>query len=70
VYAGIGSWQIDADSTIEKVREARRLGASGVVLFAYGNICGEGAKEDYVTRLKQEVFPDPASIPTIGSTGK
>ncbi len=42
VCAGIGSWQIDADSTVEKIRKARELKSAGFCLFAYS-----AGKEDY-----------------------
>jgi len=35
VCAGIGSWQISADSTVEKIKRGRELGAIGFCLFAY-----------------------------------
>ena len=35
VWAGIGAYRISAQSTIEKIDVARRIGADGIILFSY-----------------------------------
>ncbi|MFB3853638.1 MAG: glycoside hydrolase family 10 protein [Vicinamibacterales bacterium] len=38
VWAGIGAYRISPSQTIENIRIARRLGASGIVLFSYDSL--------------------------------
>lgn len=35
VWAGIGSYRIPADSTVEKISAARAVGSDGIILFSY-----------------------------------
>src|SRR6185436_5892820 len=35
VWAGIGAYRIPVESTVEKIRVARGLGAEGIILFSY-----------------------------------
>lgn len=41
-WAGIGAYRLPLDSTIERVRLARRAGAAGVLLFSYGQLAEVG----------------------------
>jgi uncharacterized lipoprotein YddW (UPF0748 family) len=40
VWAGIGSYRLTPEQTIENILAARRLGASGFVLFSYDSLTG------------------------------
>ena len=51
VVAGIGSWQIPADSTVEKIKKARELGAAGFCLFSY-SVTDKGTKPDYFKAVR------------------
>lgn len=52
VVAGIGAWQISAESALNKIRVARQLGARGFCLFSYDGITRGGADRSYLMRLK------------------
>jgi uncharacterized lipoprotein YddW (UPF0748 family) len=51
VWAGIGAYRSDEASTEEKIEAAESVGASGVLLFSYGAITGEGERDDYLLNL-------------------
>lgn len=51
VCAGIGSWQIPAESTVEKIRKARELKTAGFCLFAYS-----AGKEEYWKTLRENAM--------------
>jgi uncharacterized lipoprotein YddW (UPF0748 family) len=51
VVAGIGSWQIPAESTVEKIEKARELGAAGFCLFSY-SVTDKGTKPDYLRAVR------------------
>jgi uncharacterized lipoprotein YddW (UPF0748 family) len=51
VWAGVGSYRLPVEGTIEKIRLAREAGAGGVVIFSHESL----APSDLV-RLRQEVF--------------
>lgn len=55
VWAGIGAYRLSAAQTIENIETARRLGASGVILFSYDSLINP-----------RETAPD--YLPTIGRT--
>lgn len=38
VWAGIGSWRLSPEQTVHNIETARRLGASGFVLFSYDSL--------------------------------
>jgi uncharacterized lipoprotein YddW (UPF0748 family) len=56
ICAGIGSWQIPAESTVEKIKEARKLGAVGFCLFSY-SITDGGKKTDYLEAVRNGAPP-------------
>ena len=63
VWAGIGAYRQVADSTIEKIRAARELGAHGIVLFSYNSAVHKSElnpEADYLERVKKAAF-QPAS---------
>ncbi|MGQ9523855.1 MAG: glycoside hydrolase family 10 protein [Armatimonadota bacterium] len=59
VWAGIGAYLLSPESTAEKVRTARQLGASGFCLFSYDAITQNGTSEDYLKALKQILDVQP-----------
>jgi uncharacterized lipoprotein YddW (UPF0748 family) len=38
LWAGIGAWRLSARETVENIQTARRLGASGIILFSYDSL--------------------------------
>ncbi len=52
VVAGIGAWQMSAESALNKIRVARRLGARGFCLFSYDGITRGGTDTTYLERLR------------------
>lgn len=69
VYAGIGQWQNTLEGTIEKIQRARELGAQGISLFSYGSATKEGTTDEFLARLKEAVFQQPAAVPEMGWIG-
>lgn len=55
VCAGIGSWRIPVESTVEKIARAREIGAAGVCLFSYSAI-GRGCDADYLKAVQAAAF--------------
>lgn len=67
VWAGIGAYRIPVESTVEKIKVARGLGADGIILFSYdftvrpGELNPDGA---YLDRVRRAAFePTPATAP-------
>lgn len=56
VVAGIGSWQIPVESTIEKIRAQRELGTAGFCLFSWA-VTSAGTKTSYLEAIQKEVPP-------------
>lgn len=52
LWAGVGAYRLDIRTTVERVRTARLLGASGVVLFS-----NESFAPGDLRRLRDEAFP-------------
>lgn len=65
VWAGIGAYRIPAESTVEKINVARRLGAEGIILFSYDfttrpSDLNPGA--DYLDRVRRGAFENAAAL--------
>lgn len=59
VWAGIGAYRIPAESTIEKIQTARKIGADGIVLFSYDFTATRSAlnpEGDYLERVRRAAF--------------
>jgi len=59
VWAGIGAYRIPAESTIEKIKVARSLGADGIILFSYDFTARPSELNpggDYLDRVKKAAF--------------
>jgi len=65
VWAGIGSYRLSARETVDNILTARRLGASGVVLFSYDSLIGSQATTtgDYLAVVGQAAFTRTALAP-------
>lgn len=66
VWAGIGSWRIPVESTVEKIQAARDLGAKGIVLFSYDAAVRKGEfnpDADYLQRVNAAAFQATPATP-------
>ncbi len=62
VWAGIGAYRIPPAQTIENIETARRLGASGVVLFSYDSLVDpRQSAPDYIAVVGRSAFATPAA---------
>jgi len=62
VWAGIGAWRLPAKETIDNIQTARRLGASGVILFSYDSLIDPRQPvPDYLGLVGRAAFA--ASVP-------
>jgi hypothetical protein len=64
VWAGVGSYRLPVEGTIEKIRAARLSGAAGFVLFSHESF----APEDF-RRLRVEVSMSPGPLRSSGAQG-
>jgi uncharacterized lipoprotein YddW (UPF0748 family) len=53
VWAGIGAYRIPPESTVEKIRVARELGAQGFILFSYDSLVKSSEKDPKVNYIEQ-----------------
>jgi uncharacterized lipoprotein YddW (UPF0748 family) len=56
MWAGIGAYRLSSSQTAENIRIARRLGASGIVLFSYDSLASSEAAGSYLSRVSRETF--------------
>jgi uncharacterized lipoprotein YddW (UPF0748 family) len=65
VWAGIGSYRLSAKETIDNIVTARRLGASGIVLFSYDNLTASAeSASTYLSAVDRAAFsPTPGASP-------
>jgi uncharacterized lipoprotein YddW (UPF0748 family) len=66
VWAGIGSWRIPVESTLEKINAARELRARGLVLFSYDAAVRRSEfnpNADYLRRVSDAAFRGTAVQP-------
>jgi uncharacterized lipoprotein YddW (UPF0748 family) len=62
VWAGIGAYRIPPAQTIENIETARRLGATGVVLFSYDSLIDPAqSSPDYIAVVGRSAFAKPAA---------
>ena len=54
VWAGIGAYRLSPAQTVENIETARRLGASGIVLFSYDSLVPRGL--DYLGSVGRAAF--------------
>jgi len=68
VWAGVGTYQMPAESAIEKIGVARSIGVDGVILFSYDELIKTSAvnpRGDYFDVLKARVFKEPSGLPPV-----
>jgi uncharacterized lipoprotein YddW (UPF0748 family) len=58
VWAGIGAWRLSPRETIQNIETARRLGASGIVLFSYDSLTNprQAPSPDYLETVSRGAF--------------
>ena len=64
VWAGIGAYRIPAESTVEKIVVARKLGADGIILFSYDFTTRTGPLNpagDYLEQVSRAAFAPAVS---------
>ena len=59
VWTGIGAYRLTARETAHRVREARRAGATGVLLFSYDSVASR--RGPYLTDVGRAVFSIPGT---------
>jgi dihydrodipicolinate synthase/N-acetylneuraminate lyase len=61
VWAGIGAWRLSPRETIQNIQTARRLGASGIVLFSYDSLTNprQAPSPDYLETVSRGAFARP-----------
>lgn len=66
VWAGIGAYRLSPRETIDNIQTARRLGATGVVLFSYDSLVNPPqASPDYLSLVGRGAFAPV--VPAAGS---
>ncbi|MHC9538761.1 MAG: glycoside hydrolase family 10 protein [Vulcanimicrobiota bacterium] len=68
LWAGVGSYQIPAESTIEKIGVARKIDVDGVILFSYDDMIRTSPtnpRGDYLKVLRERVFTEASELPPI-----
>jgi uncharacterized lipoprotein YddW (UPF0748 family) len=56
VWAGIGAYRLTSAQTVENIEIARRLGASGIVLFSYDSLISLPGGVDYLAHVASAAF--------------
>ena len=56
VWAGIGAYRLSPAQTVENIETARRLGASGIVLFSYDSLVHPPRGLDYLASVGRAAF--------------
>lgn len=56
VWAGIGAYRLSAAETVDNILTARKLGASGIVLFSYDSLVHPPRGLEYLTSVSREAF--------------
>jgi uncharacterized lipoprotein YddW (UPF0748 family) len=67
IWAGIGAYRLSPAQTVTNIRTARRLGASGVILFSYDSLSDPRlAVPNYLAQVARAAFSDPTPGPIPG----
>jgi uncharacterized lipoprotein YddW (UPF0748 family) len=56
MWVGIGAYRLSSSQTIENIQIARRLGASGIVLFSYDSLITPPGGTDYLSEVGRAAF--------------
>jgi uncharacterized lipoprotein YddW (UPF0748 family) len=63
VWAGIGAYRLSPGQTIDNIRTARKLGASGVVLFSYDSLVSpRQSPAGYLSTVGRAAFGDQITV--------
>jgi uncharacterized lipoprotein YddW (UPF0748 family) len=66
VWAGIGAYRLSPAQTIDNIQVARKLGASGIVLFSYDSLTGSTPPApDYLATVSRAAFADNSTTPQL-----
>jgi hypothetical protein len=66
VWAGIGAYRLSPAETLDNIQTARRLGATGVILFSYDSLVDpRQAIPDYLSIIGRGAFTPPG-VPVAG----
>jgi uncharacterized lipoprotein YddW (UPF0748 family) len=66
VWAGIGAYRLSPAQTIDNIQAARKLGASGIVLFSYDSLTGpKPPAPDYLATVSKGAFAVNATTPQL-----
>lgn len=66
VWAGIGAYRLSPAQTIDNIQVARKLGASGIVLFSYDSLTGpKPPAPDYLATVGRAAFAANAAPPQL-----
>ncbi len=61
IYAGLGSWRLSPEDTVDKIRKTMELGVNGVCLFSYDDLTKNGKTDSYLAYIDKHCFtPAPA----------
>jgi dihydrodipicolinate synthase/N-acetylneuraminate lyase len=62
IWAGIGSYRLSPKETVDNIQTARRLGATGIVLFSYDSLINSRqSASDYLSVVGRAAFAPVAS---------
>jgi uncharacterized lipoprotein YddW (UPF0748 family) len=62
VWAGIGAYRLTPSQTVDNIRAARRLGASGIILFSYDSLVSpRQSAGEYLGAVSRAAFADGRS---------
>ena len=64
LWTGIGTYRLGVEGTVEKIRAARALGATGVLVFSHESLSSTDWR-----RLRQEAFSSPARTAGLAAAG-
>jgi uncharacterized lipoprotein YddW (UPF0748 family) len=64
LWAGIGTYRLGVEGTVEKIRAARAMGATGVLVFSHESLTSTDWR-----RLRQEAFSSPARTAGLAAAG-
>jgi uncharacterized lipoprotein YddW (UPF0748 family) len=56
VWAGIGAYRLSPAQTIENIHTARKLGASGIILFSYDSLVNPQSEPGYLSTVGRAAF--------------
>jgi uncharacterized lipoprotein YddW (UPF0748 family) len=56
MWAGIGAYRLSTSQTIENIQTARRLGASGIILFSYDSLISAPRGSEYLSQVGRVAF--------------